>query len=408
MIDHILIRYGELSLKKTNRRQFVTKINNNIKRALKDFPELTYEPRGMRFYIHLNGLDATAVIDILERIPGIYSFSVVNKTNSNLNDICELAKEVLTEELKAGPKTFKVETNRADKTFPMSSLEISQNVARYLFKNLPNLQADVHHPDFVLDLDVRTEGAFIFTKTYYGQGGLPSGSLGKGILMISGGIDSVVAGYLALKKGITIDAIHFASPPYTSDLAVQKVVDLLEKITIYSEFQSINLYVVPFTKIQKAIYDYTRNDYCITIMRRMMYRLTERLAKNRGAIAIINGENVGQVASQTLESMATIESVANLPVIRPLATFDKAEIIKVSETIKTYDISIRPYEDCCTVFVPKHPQIKPNKKVAEVEEQKFDFEPLLEEALQNIERIVLKPTRHYDVINHNNNLDEII
>lgn len=399
MEDHILIRYGELSLKKTNRRQFIQKVTNNIKRNLKEYPNLEFESRGMRFYIHLHGSESSKIIEELKKIPGLYSFSVVNRTNANLDDICKMAKNIIDEELKEGPKTFKVETNRADKTFPMTSQEISQNVARYLFKNIPNLKADVHNPDFTLDIDVRIEGAFLFTKTYYGLGGLPASSLGRATLMISGGIDSVVAGYLALKKGIAIDAIHYASPPYTNDLALQKVIDLLEKIAEYSEFKSINLYIVPFTDLQQSIYEHVREDYGITIMRRMMYRLAERLCIDRKNLAIINGENIGQVASQTLESMGVINNVVSIPVIRPLATFDKSDITKISEQIGTYDISIRPYEDCCTVFVPKHPQIKPLLKLAEKEENKFDFNGLLEEAYKNIEKITIKSSRHYDYVN---------
>ena len=289
MEDHILIRYGELSLKKTNRKQFVNRITNNIKRALKDYKELEYESRGMRFYIHLNNTPSDCIIEKLKKVAGIYSFSVVDKTNPNIEDICILAKQVVEKELATGAQTFKVETNRADKNFPMTSLEISKEVARYLFKNIPGLKADVHSPDFTLDLDVRIEGAFLYTKTHMGMGGLPSGSLGRATLMISGGIDSVVAGYMTIKKGVSVDAIHYASPPYTSDLALQKVIDLLEELTPYTEYQSINLYVVPFTNIQKAIYDHVREDYGITIMRRMMYRIGERLSIERGNLAIVNG-----------------------------------------------------------------------------------------------------------------------
>ncbi len=406
MEDHILIRYGELSLKKTNRRQFIQKVTNTIKRALKDFETLEYESRGMRFYIHLNNTPSIEVIKVLQKIPGLYSFSVVERTNSNIFDICASAKSLVENELKEGKKTFKVETNRADKNFPMTSLEISKEVARYLFKNIPNLQADVHNPDFTLDLDVRVEGTFLFTKTYMGMGGLPAGSLGRATLMISGGIDSVVAGYLTIKKGVSIDAIHYASPPYTSDMALQKVIDLLEIIAPYTEYQSINLYVVPFTKLQSAIYGHVREDYGITIMRRMMYRICERITNERGNLAIVNGENIGQVASQTLESMNTINSVIKLPVIRPLATFDKAEITDLALKIGTYETSIKPYEDCCTVFVPKHPQIKPMIKIAEREEQKFDYQSLIDEACTNVERIVIKANRHYDYINKKLSVDE--
>lgn len=408
MEDHILIRYGELSLKKSNRKQFINKINANIKRALKEFSQLTYESRGLRFYIILNGEDSSKISEVLKKIPGIYSFSVVSRCDSNISAIKEQALILVKKEFENGAKTFKVETNRGDKTFPLNSLEISKEVARHLFINLENLKADVHNPDFVLYLDVRQEGTFLFTKIEMGLGGFPAGVLGKTMLMVSGGIDSIVAGYMAVKKGMTIEAIHFAAPPYTSDLAVQKVIDLLETIIPYTEYQAINLHIIPFTEIQKAIYDNCREDYCITIMRRMMYRITEQVAKQLNALAILNGENVGQVASQTLESMATIEDVVRMPVIRPLATFDKQDIVDVSRKIGTYDISIRPYEDCCTVFVPKHPQIKPSLKQAEIEENKFVFNEMINTAVEKRERIVLKKNSHCDYFTYaNKNLNAI-
>lgn len=332
MEDHILIRYGELSLKKSNRKQFTIRIQNHIKRALKEFKQLSFESRGMRYYIMLNNEDSQPIIEILKKIPGIYSFSVVSRCKSNLNDINLLAKELVQKELNQGKKTFKIETNRADKNFLLTSVEITKHVGSYLFKHIEGLKADVHRPEFTLYLDVRSEGTFIFTHIYLGLGGFPAGSIGKTLLMISGGIDSVVAGYLAIKRGMSIDAIHFAAPPYTSPLAVQKVIDLLETIVPYTEYQDINLYVVPFTEIQKAIYEFTKEDYCITIMRRMMYRISEKLARKIGALAIVNGENIGQVASQTLESMDTIESVVKIPIIRPLAVFDKQDIIHIGNS----------------------------------------------------------------------------
>ena len=397
MIDRILIRYGELSLKKSNRKQFTDRMKFTIKRALKDFEKLDYLDCSMRFYIILNGEDENKIIHILEKIPGIYSFSLAERCDKDIDMIKECALRVLKENMPNKNFTFKVDTNRADKNYPLHSLEISQEIARYLFKNIDNLKADVHHPDLTLNIDLRDEGAFIYVKNYQGLGGLPAGSMGKVELMISGGIDSIVAGFLAVRKGLHVEAIHFASPPYTSDNSLQKVIDLLEVLTPYTEYQSINLLVVPFTKIQKAIYDYCRDDYCITIMRRMMYRIAERLRRNRGGNAIINGENIGQVASQTLESINTIESVVSMPIIRPLATMDKSEIIEISHKINTYDISIRPYEDCCTVFVPKHPQIKPRPDMAEAQEKKFDYETLIDEAIANIRIISLKTGKHFDL-----------
>jgi thiamine biosynthesis protein ThiI len=398
MEKHILIRYGELSLKKSNRNQFTQRIIQHIKTALAHFPNLVFQNKGLRYYIVLNDHDPEEIIPILKKIPGIYSFSVVFRCESDLESIKNAALEIMQQELAKGKRTFKVETNRAYKQFPLTSLEISQTVASYLFKSLPDLKADMRHPDFTLFLDVRDEGTYIYTEVILGMGGFPAHIQGKGLLMVSGGIDSVVAGYLAIKKGVEIEAVHFASPPYTSDNALQKVVDLLEQLAPYTLNGTILLHVVPFTTLQQLIYQYVREDYGITIMRRMMYRISERLAKKIQAEIIINGESIGQVASQTLESMSVINSVVTMPVIRPLAMMDKEEIINIARDIGTYDISIRPFEDCCTVFVPRHPQIKPRLHVAEKEEQNFDFEKSVEEAMKRIETIVLSTKQHYQVV----------
>jgi len=398
MEKHILIRYGELSLKKSNRNQFTQRIIQHIKTALAHFPNLVFQNKGLRYYIVLNDHDPEEIIPILKKIPGIYSFSVVYRCESDLESIKNAALEIMQQELAKGKRTFKVETNRAYKQFPLTSLEISQTVASYLFKSLPGLKADMRHPDFTLFLDVRDEGTYIYTEVILGMGGFPAHIQGKGLLMVSGGIDSVVAGYLAIKKGVEIEAVHFASPPYTSDNALQKVVDLLEQLAPYTLNGTILLHVVPFTTLQQLIYQYVREDYGITIMRRMMYRISERLAKKIQAEIIINGESIGQVASQTLESMSVINSVVTMPVIRPLAMMDKEEIINIARDIGTYDISIRPFEDCCTVFVPRHPQIKPRLHVAEKEEQNFDFEKSVEEAMKRIETIVLSTKQHYQVV----------
>ncbi len=397
LYDHILIRYGELSLKKSNRKQFTQKVNDHIKSSLRKFKDLSFENRGMRYYVHLNGTAPEEILELLAKIPGIFSFSLVARTTSDMESIKKLAGEIILEE-DYNNKTFKVETNRGNKTFPHSSIEITKMVSGYLFKTIPGLKADVHNPDFTVNIDVRDEGTFIFTKIYPGLGGLPYGSLGKGLLMISGGIDSIVSGYLSIKKGLEIETVHYASPPYTSDMALQKVVDLLETIVPYVAGGHIRLYVVPFTKIQDEIYKNCRNDYCITIMRRMMYRIAEILAKKRKCLTILNGESVGQVASQTLESINVIEEVANIPVIRPLAMFDKKDIIDIAVKIKSFDISIRPYEDCCTVFVPKHPQIKPKLEVSIEEENKFDYNSLIEEAVRNIQVIDIDINKHYSVL----------
>lgn len=399
MDNHFLIRYGELSLKKNNRKQFIKKVNEHIKRALISFPNLQFESKGMRYYIILNGNNPDLIIPILKKVPGIYSFSLVSKTASNLDAIKDLALKVMKEE--NTQNTFKVETNRGDKNFPLTSLNITKEISKHLFLNIPDLKASMHHPDFVLYIDVRYEGTYIFTKIIEGMGGFPAGILGKTMLMVSGGIDSVVAGYLTIKKGMDIEAVHFASPPYTSAMSLQKVVDLLETLTISSSNQKITLFVVPFTKIQEAIYQNVREDFGITIMRRMMYRISEFLAKKNQALAIINGESIGQVASQTLESISVISEVVSLPVIRPLAMFDKQDIVDLAKKINTYEISIRPYDDCCTVFVPRHPQIKPRLKMVEHEESLFDYQSLITETLLKIEKIELKANSHYQVIGPN-------
>ena len=397
MYNHILIRYGELSLKKANRNQFIKSVNTHIKNALKCFPNVEFESDYMRFYVILNGTDETKVCEKLQQIPGIYSFSKVKRCESNMDAIKDLALDVLNH-IDLSNKTFKVETNRADKNFPMTSLEITKEISRHLFKNVENLKADVHHPDITINVDVRKEGTFIYTDSIMGLGGLPSQTLGKAMLMISGGIDSVIAGIEVVKRGMDIEAIHYASPPYTSDMALQKVVDLLQVITNYKKDTRILLHVVPFTKIQDAIYQNVREDYGITIMRRMMYRIAEKVATNQKALVIVNGENIGQVASQTLESISVINEVTKMPIIRPLATLDKKDIIEKAYKYGTYEISIKPYEDCCTVFVPKHPQIKPRLDVAINLENKINYEELIDEAIQNIEHIVLTSDKKYQVI----------
>ena len=245
---------------------------------------------------------------------------------------------------------------------------------------------DVHNPDVTLSIDLRSEGAYIYTNTIKGLGGYPSGIGGNALLMMSGGIDSPVAGFLTIKKGVRISAIHYASPPYTSPMALQKVIDLLKVIAKYQDGGEIDLYVVPFTNIQTAIHNNANQIYLVTIMRRMMYIIATMLAKEKGFSALVNGESIGQVASQTLESMMVVNDVTNLPILRPLCAMDKIEIINIASKINTYDISIRPYEDCCTVFVPEHPVIKPRLDEVKYEEDKCNLEPLINEAYSNIKK----------------------
>ena len=297
--------------------------------------------------------------------------------------------------------TFKVKAKRADKNFPIHSDDMNRLVATRILRNYEH-KVDIHNPDVNIYIEVRNEGAFVYLDIIKGLGGFPLGVIGKSMLLMSGGIDSPVAAYLMMKRGIKIEAVHFASPPYTSDGAIQKVKDLLKVLAGIQE--EIKLIIIPFTKLQEKIYESKDESYNITIMRRMMYRIAEKEAIMNNCLALCSGESIGQVASQTLESMATIGEVTNMPIIRPLATFDKSEIIKIATKIDTYDISIRPYEDCCTVFVPKHPQIKPLNTKAREEEEKFDYAPLIEKAVKETNTLVIKSSKHLDLFDQSDDI----
>ncbi len=395
MYNIILVRYGEMTLKKANYKEFLKAINTNIKRKLKQFLKLQFSNTDCRFYIHLNGEDYLEVIKVLDTISGLASYSPCLKVTSDLEEVAKQSISLIKEE-NLERKTFKVETKRSNKTYPLTSQEITQKVAGLILKEI-KLEVDVHHPDFVLNIELRNEGTYIYLRNYLGMGGLPAGTGGNGLLMMSGGIDSPVAGFLALRKGIALKAIHFASPPYTSNLSLQKVIDLTKEISKYSEFEELELLVVPFTEIQIAIQKYCNPTYLITLMRRAMYKIAEQVALKEGMSIIVNGESVGQVASQTVESMMVVNEVTNFPVIRPLVTYDKQEIVDVAKKINTYNVSILPYEDCCTVFVPKHPVIRPKVETAKKEEEKYEMNQLIKEAVSNIKRITLSYNEEYFV-----------
>ena len=376
--DYIMVRFGELSTKGKNKKDFIHTLFLNIKHALKDY-DVKVESRFDHIYVYLNGNEYQPIIDRLQDVSGIQGLSLVARIENDIEKIKESSLELI--KLEEG-KTFKVKVKRSNKKFPLHSEEITRLVAPVILKNT-HLKVDVHNPDILLNIEVRDEGTYIFVKTFPGAGGYPLGVAGKSMHMLSGGIDSPVAAYLMMKRGVTIECIHFASPPYTQEAVIYKLMDLLTKLNRYQP--RIRLHIVPFTKIQEAIYDNAPESYCITIMRRMMYRLASKLARRRNCPVISTGESVGQVASQTLQSMATINEVTSTPVIRPCATMDKLEIIKLSKKIDTYDISIRPYEDCCTIFTPKAPKTAPKLEEAKQYEEKFDYESLINEALSNIE-----------------------
>ena len=377
----IMVRYGELSTKGKNRQDFINKLADNIKRMLKKFEALTYEVRRDHIYIHLNGEDYDEIAKLLKEVSGASSFSLVYKVP---NDIEAMKEACLTLALEEGGKTFKMKARRAEKIFPMVSDEINRAIASHILKN-SDYKVDVHHPDVLISLIVRQNETYIYTSEVKGAGGYPLGIAGKGLMMMSGGIDSPVAAYLMMKRGIKLECIHFAAPPYTNQAVITKITDLLKVLSKYQG--EIKLYVVPFTHLQEEIYHYAKESYAITIMRRMMYRIATIVSKRSNCLVIANGESIGQVASQTLKSMAEIENVTDVPVIRPLAIFDKIDIIKISRDIGTYDISIRPFEDCCTIFDPKNPTTQPKKETIDKIESSFDWQSMVEECCNNLEVI---------------------
>ena len=370
-----LIKYGELSLKKANKKTFIKQLINNIKSKLNGI-DYSLNYNYSRTFIKCNEKDVKKIEDVLSKIFGIYSYSLVYKCNKNLDDIIDTLINNLPD-----IKTFKFETRRSDKSFYLNSMEISKELGSKLLEKT-NLNVDVNNPDKIFFVEIREDYAYLYFDIKKGLGGYPVGVQNKALVMLSGGIDSPVASFLTLKKGISIDLVYFESLPHTSLAARKKVIDLANKISEYGF--NIKLFIVNFTTIQETIYKNASSDYGVTLMRRSMYRISEKITSIYKHLILVNGESIGQVASQTLTSMKTIESVINIPVVRPLACFDKEEIIKISKSIYTYDISIRPYEDCCTLFVPTHPVINPNIKKCEEIESKFDYKKLEEDSIKNL------------------------
>lgn len=383
----ILIKYGELTTKKDNRNFFINKLKNNIFDKISDY-NFEIQDDYYRMFIIPNPEDIDGIVNILKNIFGIHEIVVAYMSEIvSEEDILKCSLEVMKNE---EFKTFKVVTNRSDKKFPIKSMDMNNIVGGHILKNI-ECKVDVHNPDVYLNIEIRSNAVYYYTKGVPGLGGYPVSTLGRGLLMLSGGIDSPVAGYMTIKRGVELYYLYFESRPHTSIEARNKVIDLARKLEKYNSHGK--LMVVNFTKIQETIYKNLDTTYLITIMRRMMYRIAERVAKKNKCLAIVNGESVGQVASQTLSSMVAVNDVTNYPILRPLCSFDKLDIIEISKKIDTYETSILPYEDCCTVFVPKHPVINPNLKFIYEEEAKIDFEPLLKEAVDTIEVVDLKEVK---------------
>lgn len=380
----ILIKYGELTTKKGNRKFFIQTLYKNIEKKL-DGLDVHISKDISRMYIEFQDTDLDLILQKMQEIFGIHTFQVATKVETD----AEIIKMTCLDMMKSKSfQTFKVETKRSNKNFPIPSLDFSRQVGGLILKSIEGISVDVHRPDVLLNIEILDQYTYLYTDKFYGLGGYPVGAQESALLMLSGGIDSPVAGYLALKRGIPLDCVYFEAIPHTSLEAREKVISLTKKLTKYRD--KINLHIVSFTKIQEAIYKNCNGDYTITIMRRMMYRIMARLCEKYHALAIVNGESIGQVASQTLNSMSVINEVTNVPVIRPVACLDKLEIIELAKKIDTYDISILPFEDCCTVFVPKHPVIHPTLKQCFINEEKFDFEPLIEEAVETIQTLVIR------------------
>ena len=385
----IFIKYGELTTKKGNRNVFIKKLTNNIKNILGN---TNYSMKSDRSRIYIESSDIDTVVEKLKNIFGIHSIVIAYRVDNNSDTIIDSVYELVKNE---SFKTFKVDTKRADKRFAIHSMDFNKMVATKILKNM-NVCVDVHNPELYIKIEIRVEGTFIYFNEIKGLGGYPVGIQGKSLLMLSGGIDSPVAGYLALKRGVDIECLYFESPPHTSDQAKNKVISLARIINKYSG--NIKVHVVPLTKIQEMILRNVKEEYIITIMRRMMYRIAEKFAKKNKMQVIFNGESIGQVASQTLSSMNVINNVCDIPVIRPVACMDKLEIIDIAKKIGTYETSILPYEDCCTVFVPKHPVINPTLDKCILYEKNFDYESLIDEAINNIETISNLDNNNYDDI----------
>lgn len=379
--SEIMIRYGELSTKGKNRMRFINKLRNNIQDVLSIYPAVKVTADRDRAHAYLHGTDYEPVAESLKQVFGIQNFSPVYKIEKSVPALKAAVQKIMKEIYKEG-LTFKISSKRSDHTFELDSRELNQTLGGAVFESIPTIQVQMKKPDINLQVEIREEAAYISYETIKGAGGLPVGTSGKGMLMLSGGIDSPVAGYLALKRGVDIEAVHFASPPYTSPGALKKAHDLTRKLTKFGG--NIQFIEVPFTEIQEEIKAKAPEAYLMTLTRRFMMRITDRIREERRGLVIINGESLGQVASQTLESMQAINAVTNTPIIRPVVAMDKLEIIDIAQAIDTFEISIQPFEDCCTIFAPDRPKTNPKLKNAEQYEQRMDVETLVERAVAGI------------------------
>lgn len=377
----IMVRYGELSTKGKNRRSFIMQLAENVKRTLADFPKVKVHAERDRMHLLLNGEDSQAIILKLQKVFGIQNFSPSIRVEKDVEVLKEAVQTVMSE-IYTGTETFKITAKRSDHQFIQDSNQLNLTLGNAVIDRFPEIKVQMKKPDINLRVEIRMDGSYLSYETIQGAGGLPVGTSGKGMLMLSGGIDSPVAGYFAMKRGVEIEAVHFASPPYTSEQALQKAKDLTKKLTPY--VGGIQFIEVPFTEVQEEIKKHVPQGYWMTITRRMMLRLTDAIREARHGLIILNGESLGQVASQTLQSMVAINEVTNTPIIRPVATMDKLEIIDVAQEIDTFELAIQPFEDCCTIFAPPQPKTRPKLEKVHLYEERLDITGMMERALAGL------------------------
>ena len=403
MNEIILIKNGELALKGLNRKSFEEMLAKNIRKSVAPYGDVKVTKAQSTMYVRpLDGLDIEDAVDCISKVFGIAALSRAAEVEKDMDVILPSVCEYLHDELESA-RTFKVEAKRADKKFSLKSPEICAQAGEYILDRFSNLSVDVHEPDIVVNIEIRDIAAYIHKQPIRGAGGLPVGTGGRACVMISGGIDSPVASWMMAKRGLELSAVNFASPPYTSQRAEDKVKDLLGKVADWSG--SIRLHIVPFTEIQEAIRDYCPEDMLTVIMRRYMIKIAQVIARKDNALALVSGESVGQVASQTLRALECTDAAANMPILRPVIGMDKEEIVSIARKIDTFEISILPFEDCCTVFTPKHPKTKPVlEKIIEAEKalenDTVNISAMIEKAIADTKLTIIKPGNIHEEVHH--------
>ncbi|WP_283678597.1 tRNA uracil 4-sulfurtransferase ThiI [Lentilactobacillus sp. Marseille-Q4993] len=390
--SEIMVRYGELSTKGKNRKDFIKQLGKNVRAVLSEYPEVGVKAQRDRLHVTLNGADDKPVMDDLQRVFGIENFSPSVQVEKDIESIKDTALTMVQEQFKPG-MTFKIQTKRQDKNFEYHTDQINNILGDHILENVEGITVDVKHPDIEIRVEIRMNGVFLSSETIKGAGGLPVGTGGRATMMLSGGIDSPVASYMGMKRGVKIDMIHFYSPPYTSVQALSKAKQLTSVLAKYSG--GIQFIAVPFTEVQETIKEKVPEGYLMTIQRRMMLRIAAEITKSRHCKGIFNGEALGQVASQTLESMMAINDVTELPILRPLISMDKTDIIEIAKKIGTYDLSIMPFEDCCTIFTPPSPKTRPDLEKTRKFEQYIDVEGLMKRSIEGIKITDIKPNEDY-------------